>query len=78
MDNYTLKIVIRKLRSRYSDKLKTELVHKNLTELFVATLLSPQCTDAQVNKTTAILFKRFRTIKDYDNADIKTLQRLIS
>ncbi len=74
METETLRLVIKKLRGKYSDKLKTELTHKNTTELFVATLLSPQCTDVQVNKTTKKLFKRFKTIEDYDSADVKTLQ----
>lgn len=77
MDKDKLLLVIKKLKVRYSDKLKTELVHRNVTELFVATLLSPQCTDAQVNKTTKKLFQKFKTIQDYDNANLKTLQRYL-
>jgi endonuclease III len=70
--------VIDKLVEKYGSDLSTELVHKNSTELFVAVLLSPQCTDKQVNKVTLQLFKRFRTFDDYANADIRTLMKAVS
>jgi endonuclease-3 len=34
-------------------------------ELLVATVLSAQCTDAQVNRVTESLFKKYRTAGDY-------------
>ena len=37
----------------------TALVHQNPFQLLVATILSAQCTDAQVNKITPALFARF-------------------
>ncbi len=77
MERKKLKLVIRKLRDKYGRDLTTELEHKNITELFVAALLSPQCSDPQVNKTTAVLFKKFRTIKDYDKVNLRTLQRYL-
>lgn len=67
--------VMRKLISRYGNK--TELEHENTTELFVATFLSPQCTDKQVNSATVELFKRFRSFGDYADADQKTLGRYL-
>ena len=48
-----------------------------MTELFVAALLSPQCTDRQVNEATSALFKRFRTFGDYANSDPKELRRYL-
>jgi endonuclease III len=65
------------LRRRYSDQLRTQLKHRNVTHLFVAALLSPQNTDVQVNKATGPLFKRFRTIADYANADPAELMRYL-
>jgi len=38
-----------------------ELKHANAFELLVATILSAQCTDERVNKTTPELFRRFPT-----------------
>ena len=43
----------------------------------VAVILSAQCTDERVNKTTPALFKRCRTIEDFANIDIKELEDLI-
>ena len=42
-------------------------------EMVVAVMLSAQCTDERVNKTTPELFSRCKTIEDYANIDIKEL-----
>ncbi|MDO8141856.1 MAG: endonuclease III [Candidatus Brocadiales bacterium] len=44
------------------------LRYKNPLELLVATILAAQCTDERVNKVTEILFKKYKTAKDYANA----------
>ncbi len=46
-------------------------------ELLVATILSAQCTDAQVNKVTPALFKKYKTAGDYANADLRTFEKEI-
>ncbi|MDR1928641.1 MAG: endonuclease III [Endomicrobium sp.] len=46
-------------------------------ELLVAVVLSAQCTDKRVNKITKNLFKRYKNIKDYANADIFELESYI-
>ncbi|VVC03387.1 G/T mismatches repair enzyme [Candidatus Burarchaeum australiense] len=46
-------------------------------QLLVATILSAQCTDERVNAVTPALFKRYRTAKDYANADLKELETLV-
>ena len=53
----------------------TALVHKNVLELLVATILSAQCTDKRVNIVTKTLFKKYRTLKDYTDADIKEFEQ---
>jgi endonuclease-3 len=45
-----------------------ELDFRNPLELLVATILSAQCTDKQVNLVTADLFAKYRTAADYANA----------
>ena len=75
MNGKDLKKVISLLQSRYGENLYTQLAHKNMTELFAAVLLSPQCSDPQVNKTTKTLFNKYKTFSDYANADINALQR---
>ena len=39
----------------------------------VATILSAQCTDERVNKTTPALFKKYKTIKAFADADLEEL-----
>ena len=43
----------------------------------VAVILSAQCTDERVNKTTPVLFKRCKTVEDFSNIDIKELEDFI-
>src|SRR5437762_5985768 len=45
-----------------------ELDFKNPLQLFVATILSAQCTDKRVNMVTPGLFKKYPTIQDFANA----------
>ena len=40
-------------------------------------MLSAQCTDERVNKTTPELFKRCPTIKNFADIDIKELEEVI-
>ena len=43
----------------------------------VAVILSAQCTDERVNKTTPALFERCKTVEDFANIDIKELEDFI-
>jgi len=43
----------------------------------VATILSAQCTDERVNQVTPNVFSRYRTAKDFANADPAELEALI-
>ena len=52
-----------------------ELNYTNPLELLVATILSAQSTDKQVNVVTADLFKRYRTAADFAVADLLELQQ---
>jgi len=65
--------IIRRLKKEYPEP-KTALNFRNPFELLVATVLSAQTTDALVNKVTENLFKKYRTVKDYANAPLETLQ----
>ncbi|MDR2440168.1 MAG: endonuclease III [Planctomycetaceae bacterium] len=46
-------------------------------ELLVATILSAQCTDIQVNKVTPKLFAQYRSPKDFAEASLKDLEEAI-
>jgi endonuclease-3 len=54
-----------------------ELDFTNPLELAVATILSAQCTDKRVNMVTPALFVRYRTAKDYAEADRTELEEYI-
>lgn len=54
---------------------KTALNYTNPIEILVATMLSAQTTDVQVNIVTQKLFKKYHTPEDYANADIKELEQ---
>jgi endonuclease-3 len=51
------------------------LHHSNPLELLVATVLSAQSTDKQVNEVTKALFKKYRTPEDYATADLEELEK---
>jgi len=44
-------------------------------ELLIATILSAQCTDVRVNEVTDTLFKKYRSAKDYAQADLSKLEQ---
>ena len=46
-------------------------------EMGIAVMLSAQCTDERVNKTTPSIFKKYKTPQDFVNIDIKKLEKLI-
>ncbi|MBQ6999213.1 MAG: endonuclease III [Clostridia bacterium] len=46
-------------------------------ELLVAVQLSAQCTDARVNIVTKDLFKRYRSVEGFANADLDELSAII-
>lgn len=46
------------------------LRYRSPWELLVAVILSAQCTDVTVNKVTEKLFRKYRTLDDYVNADL--------
>lgn len=62
------------LLSKLYPDAKTALNYTNPLELLVATMLSAQTTDAQVNKVTQTLFKKYKTTKDYATAPLAQLE----
>jgi len=61
------------LRKTYPDA-TCALDFENPLELLVATILSAQCTDARVNIVTKELFKKYRSARDYADADPAELE----
>ena len=53
---------------------KTALTFKSPLQLLVSTVLSAQCTDVRVNMVTKELFKKYRSAKDYAQANLAELE----
>jgi endonuclease-3 len=68
---------IRKVLNAHYPHVHTQLLHRNAFELLVATILSAQCTDKQVNRVTPALFRRFRTPRDFVRAGLPEIEELI-
>ena len=64
------------LRTAYPE-VKTQLDYQNPFQLLVATILSAQCTDRQVNSVTRILFKKLPTPKAFAEAPLTLIETLI-
>jgi endonuclease-3 len=56
---------------------KCSLNYQNPLQLLIATMLSAQCTDAKVNSITPRLFAKYKTAKDFAQADIRELESMI-
>ena len=69
--------IIKKLKKEYP-VLKSALNFVSPFELLAATILSAQTTDVHVNKVTEVLFKKYKSVKDYANADLATLESDVS
>ncbi len=69
MDKIKAKKIFGILSKEYPQT-KCFLVHKNPHQLLVATILSAQCTDKRVNIVTKTLFKKYKTIHDFADADL--------
>jgi len=69
------KLVHQRLKEEY--EAVCELNHRSPFELLVATILSAQCTDARVNKTTPALFERYPDPVDLAGADQRELEELV-
>ena len=68
--------IIELLKKMYPDA-KCSLDFTTPFELGIAVMLSAQCTDERVNKTTPEIFKKYNTPEDFINLDIKEIEDLI-
>ena len=68
--------VRKRLRLTYPE-VTTQLHYRTSFELLVATILSAQCTDKQVNSVTRGLFKKFNAPKDFTKIPLESLEQLV-
>lgn len=66
-------LTVSRLEELYPD-VKCSLNYTTPLEMLLATQMSAQCTDANVNRVTEKLFKKYTCAEDFANADIEQLQ----
>jgi endonuclease-3 len=69
--------IIRNILKTTFPNVKTQLRYRNPFELLVATILSAQCTDKQVNSVTKDLFNTLKTPDAFAHASVETIEKLI-
>ena len=71
------KKIVAYLKRAYPEP-KSELVHKTPFQFLVAVVMSAQCTDKVVNRVTAPLFKKYKTVSDFAHANPRVFEKEIS
>ena len=66
--------VLRILKKTYP-KAKIALLYKTPMQMLAAVILSAQSTDKKVNEVTATLFKKYKTAKDFAQANPRTFEK---
>ncbi|MEJ6950574.1 endonuclease III [Natronospora cellulosivora (SeqCode)] len=77
MNKKNINFLLDKLKIEYPQA-KTELNYSNAFELLIATILSAQTTDKQVNKVTAELFRKYKKVEDFIKLEKNTLEKEIN
>jgi len=70
--------ILKRLNKVYKGTPQTLLQFSTPFELLVATIMSAQTTDVQVNRVTADLFKKYRSIRDFADTAPEQLAKDIS
>lgn len=63
--NQYIREILKRLKKRYQKEMKTSLNFSDPWELLVATMLSAQARDQQVNRATKRLFEKYKGVKDF-------------
>lgn len=67
--------VLEALDREYGRDYVCYLNHESPWQLLIAVILSAQCTDARVNMVTPELFRKYKSPKEFAQADIKELEK---
>jgi endonuclease-3 len=70
------RVILRRLYKRYPE-MATALAYVDAWQLLVATVLSAQTTDENVNKVAPVLFERFPSPDELASADPEEVERII-
>lgn len=62
---------------KYYPEAKCSLNFESPFQLAIAVMLSAQCTDERVNKTTPILFSKYKSPKDFIDAPLSDIEEII-
>ena len=71
-----VQIIIERLKARYP-VVNTQLDHQTPFQLLIATIMSAQCTDNQVNKVTKVLFYHYPDPESLACAPLDDIKRII-
>ncbi len=71
-----IQTILKILRDRYPI-VKTQLVHETPFQLLIATIMSAQCTDNQVNKVSSELFKHYPDAESLAIAPLNKIKEII-
>lgn len=74
-DKKDIEKILSKLESMYPSK--SALNFSNPFEVLIATILSAQCTDRQVNKVTEVLFKKFKSPEEIASLSVDEIESYI-
>ncbi len=75
MTKKTLQEIMDRLDAHYGTDCVCHLAHENAWQLLIATMLSAQCTDARVNIVTKDLFRKYRSVADFADANLTELEQ---
>ena len=67
--------VLKALDLEYGTEYICYLNHETPWQLLIAVILSAQCTDARVNMVTVDLFQKYKSPKDFAEADLRELEK---
>lgn len=70
------KSIYRILTKTYPE-IRCELDFQTPLQLIIATVLSAQCTDKRVNSVTPALFKKYKNVKAFAQADLPDIEALV-
>jgi len=77
MESKKVDKVFTHLRNTFGENPRCELNYTHPHELLIAIILSAQCTDKRVNMVTPTLFARYKSVKDFANADQADVEKII-